>query len=182
MYFFTSHSFSERTVPTQLANTSGQCPSRNHWLLLCYRDVLPEVLPPSTPSTSSDDQLSCIPRVILHVFDSFQMAYNAFGITQDYHHRPTYDPDSFISIYDLSDLPHSSNANPSLQDPPTSSKTQSPPWPWENMSIWQLMSWKLMGSSQKSNTEVTRLVHEVIQALDFSIDDLIHFKSTMESQ
>ena len=182
MYFFTSHSFSERTVPTQLANTSGQCPSRNHRLPLRYRDVLPEVLPPSTPSTSSDDQLSRIPCIILHVFDSFRTAYNAFGIARDYRHRPTYDPDSFISIHDLSDLPHSSNADPSLQDPPTSSKTQSPPWPWENMSIWRLMSWKLTGSSQKSNAEVTRLVREVIQAPDFSIDDLIHFKSTTESR
>ena len=40
-----------------------------------------------------------------------------------------------------------------------------------NMTVWRLMSWKLTGSSQKSNSEVTCLVHEVIQAPDFNVDE-----------
>ena len=44
------------------------------------------------------------------------------------------------------------------------------------------MSWKLTGSSQKSNAEVTCLVREVIQAPDFNIDDLANFNSVTESR
>ena len=63
-----------------------------------------------------------------------------------------------------------------------SSTSHPPPWPWANMTVWQLMSWKLTGSSQKSNSEVTRLVHEVIQAPDFNVDELAHFSSATESR
>lgn len=40
------------------------------------------------------------------------------------------------------------------------------------MGIWRLMTWMITGSRQKSEAEVTRLVHEVIQAEDF---DHSHF-------
>lgn len=50
------------------------------------------------------------------------------------------------------------------------------------MSIWRLMSWKMTGSDQKSNAEVTRLVHEVIRTPDFKVDELAHFNSTTESR
>ena len=55
-----------------------------------------------------------------------------------------------------------------------------PPWPWANMSIWCLMSWKLTGSNQKSNEELTCLVKEVIQAPDFKIADLAKFHALTE--
>ncbi|KIK17786.1 hypothetical protein PISMIDRAFT_40063, partial [Pisolithus microcarpus 441] len=50
------------------------------------------------------------------------------------------------------------------------------------MSIWRLMSWKLTGTNQKSNGEVTCLVHDVIQAADFKIDDLTGFNASSESK
>ena len=59
---------------------------------------------------------------------------------------------------------------------------RAPPWPWANMSIWRLMSWKLTGSNQKSNEELTRLVKEVIQAPDFKIADLAKFHALTESR
>ena len=40
------------------------------------------------------------------------------------------------------------------------------------MGIWQLMTWMMTGSSQKSEAEVIHLVHEVLQAKDF---DPVHF-------
>lgn len=172
-----------QTASTQPPNAPGQRPSRTRRLPPRYRDELPEVPPPAaSASTSLADQSSCVRRVILHVFDSFRTGFNTFGIARDYRHRPTYDPDSFVSIRDLSDLPCHPNADSSLENPTTSSRRRPPPWPWANMSIWRLMSWKLTGSSQKSNAEVTRLVREVIQALDFSIDDLANFNSITESR
>lgn len=43
------------------------------------------------------------------------------------------------------------------------------------------MTWKLTGSAQKSNAEVTQLVHEVLQALDFNIQDLSRFNAFNET-
>ena len=43
------------------------------------------------------------------------------------------------------------------------------------------MRWKESGSNQKSNSEVTRLVHEVLQAPDFSIRDLTGFDASRET-
>jgi len=40
------------------------------------------------------------------------------------------------------------------------------------MGIWRLMTWMMTGSGQKSEAEVTRLVHDVVQAEDF---DRTHF-------
>ena len=43
------------------------------------------------------------------------------------------------------------------------------------------MSWKTTRSSLKSNSEVTRLVHEVLQAPDFNIADLSRFDASREA-
>ena len=43
------------------------------------------------------------------------------------------------------------------------------------------MSWKNSGSAQKSNSEVNRLVHEVLQAPDFNAKDLVSFDASMET-
>ena len=42
------------------------------------------------------------------------------------------------------------------------------------------MSWKLTGSNQKSNDELTRLVKDVIQAPDLKIADLAKFHASTE--
>ncbi|KAH0826072.1 hypothetical protein J3R83DRAFT_5806 [Lanmaoa asiatica] len=49
------------------------------------------------------------------------------------------------------------------------------------MSIWHLMSWKTTEETLKSNSEVTQLVHEVLQALDFNISDLSRFNASKEA-
>ena len=43
------------------------------------------------------------------------------------------------------------------------------------------MSWKNSGSAQKSNSEVNRLVHEVLQAPDFNAKDLVSFDASTET-
>jgi len=57
----------------------------------------------------------------------------------------------------------------------------SPPWPWSNMSIWRLMTWKATSSAQKSDVEVTRLVREVLQAPDFNTQDLSRFNASSKT-
>ncbi|KAL4076807.1 hypothetical protein V8B97DRAFT_2004510 [Scleroderma yunnanense] len=50
-----------------------------------------------------------------------------------------------------------------------------PPWSWSNMLIWRLMAWQLMGNGKKSSAETTRLVHDVLLADDFKLEDLSGF-------
>ena len=42
----------------------------------------------------------------------------------------------------------------------------------QNMIIWRLMTWVFTGSQQKSLSEVNKLVHGVLQAPDFNIQEL----------
>ena len=49
------------------------------------------------------------------------------------------------------------------------------------MSIWHPMRWKATGSNLKSDAEITQLVHEVIKAPDFNIQDLSNFNASHEA-
>ncbi|KAF8554136.1 hypothetical protein OG21DRAFT_1130970 [Imleria badia] len=125
------HSVSEQDEDVTMNNMASwtQHPSRTHRLPLRYRDELPEAPPPISTSSPIADGPSLVHRVILHVFDSIRTCFNTFGIARDYRHRPTYDPDSFVSVHDLSDLPRCPDVNANSSDPITSSSVHSPPWP-----------------------------------------------------
>ena len=160
-------------------------PSRTCHLPRRYRDELPEPAAPAVPTCTVVDLPSLLRRVILHVFDSFRTVFSKFGTARDYRHRPSYDPDAFLSILDLSDLPRRHEVDPngayeSCADCYGPTGERAPPWPWANMSIWWLLTWKLTGNSQKSSNEVTRLVHDVIQAVYFNIDDLGNFNASKQ--
>lgn len=147
-------------------------PPRNQQLPARYRDLLPEpplpvINPQPTPSSSS-----VIPRILLHVFNSFRTQFNKFSIVHAYCHRPSHDPDSFLSVDELSQ-----SCNPIPNPAEGKHGDYSLPWPWLNMSIWRLMIWKETGSTLKSNLEVTWLVHDVLQAPDFNIQDLSLFNA-----
>ena len=118
-----------------------------------------------------------IPRVFLHVWDSFTTQFNKFGIARAYRHRPSHDPDTILPTDELSQP--SQPIVPSFTEGPRGD--YSPPWPWSNMSIWRLMTWKTTGSTQKSDSEVTRLVHEVLLAPDFDLQDLSRFNASRET-
>ncbi|KIO00576.1 hypothetical protein M404DRAFT_69932, partial [Pisolithus tinctorius Marx 270] len=138
-------------------------------------DILPEppvpALQPGASLCASQPQSSGLPHVILHVFDSIQTSFNKFGIAQAYHHRPSYDPDSFILLDELSNA----YINPEQTDTIPASLPALPPQPWKNMSIWRLMTWMMSRSKQKSEAEVTRLINSVLRSDDFSIEDLDGF-------
>jgi len=145
-------------------------PSRTRHLPAQFRDVFPE---PPLPVEPDDPPRTTLPRVILHVFDSICTSFNQFGIARNYHHSPSYDPDAFLSIDQLSDN-HGDEAP--LPIPSTPHALPSPPWPWKNMSIWKLMNWMLTGSRQKSEAEVTQLTN-ILQADDFNPHDLQGFNA-----
>ena len=109
--------------------------------------------------------------MILHIFDSFHTSFNKFGIAHEYHHRPSYDPEGGVLAQEL--------ANPTDDGTAIGSdmERKPPPWPWSNMSIWRLMAWQLTGNGEKSSAETTRLVHDVLLADDFKLEDLSGFNA-----
>ena len=149
-------------------------PSRDRRLPARYRDLLPVPPLPAVEPQPASSSTSILPRVFLHVWDSFTTQFNKFGIARAYRHRPSHDPNEFLSMHELSQpiVPISTEG---LRG------TYPPPWPWPSMSIWRLMSWKNSGSTQKSNSEVNRLVHEVLQATDFNAEDLASFDASTET-
>lgn len=115
-----------------------------------------------------------IRKVILHVRDFFRSATNRFHILREYHHRPSYDPDAYIKPEELSNFRVQARAEASQEDPASSSHPP-PPWPFQNMSQYLLMSWFHSGGTQKSEGEVNRLIKEVIATPDFQPADLTNF-------
>ncbi|KAI6135369.1 hypothetical protein EV401DRAFT_1882007 [Pisolithus croceorrhizus] len=99
-------------------------------------------------------------------------SFNAFWIACEYQHQPSYDPEHSISVHELSKSTGNGSAvvGSDIQCKP-------PPWPWQNMSIWRLMAWQLMGGGKKSSTETTRLVHNMLLAKDFNLEDISGFNA-----
>ncbi|KIK32622.1 hypothetical protein CY34DRAFT_18910 [Suillus luteus UH-Slu-Lm8-n1] len=122
------HPSASSNVPDSTHSDSR--PMRTRRLPLRYRDELPEPPPPVIQNPPAP----LLTHVILHVFDSIHTNMNIFGIACEYCHRPSYDPDQFVSTDELSNIhPHNIGAN-AAQDSdvpsayPTSHK---PPWPWK---------------------------------------------------
>lgn len=139
-----------------------------------FRDLLPE---PPVSTHAPPPPPSSVRRVFLHVFDTFRTQFNNFLIAREYRHRPTHDPDSFVHPNELSaSSPFSLSSQRDIQ------VKHPPPWPWKNMSIWRLMNWTLTGNRQKSVTEVTRLVQDVLEAPDFRMEELEGFDARLETR
>jgi len=152
-------------------------PPHNRQLSARYQDLLSRPPSPVVDPQLATSSSSTIPRVFLYVFDSFCTQLNKFGLTCAYQHRPLHDPDVFLPNNKLSQT----------RDPIISNSAGGkhsdhlPPWPWTNMLIWHLMMWKNTGSTQKSHSEVTHLVHEVLQAPNFNLQDLSNFNASRET-
>ena len=171
---------SSMQVPLNVPVTSSSeqpLPPHNRWLPARYRDLLPEPPLPAVEPQSASSSTSVIPRVVLHIWDSFTTLFNRFSITCTYRHRPSHNPDSFLTMEGLSQQ----NKPITLNSPHGVRGDYSPPWPWSNISIWCLMNWKNTSGNLKSNSKVTRLVQEVLQALDFKIQDLSSFNASRET-
>lgn len=151
--------------------TARNCPNLKQRQPPLIEDMPPEPLVPV--SSTAPIMASGIKRVILHVRDMFHTTTNRFGVMREYLGRPSYDP---ATLADLANFPTEppSFCKPGDHDLP-------PPWPFENMSTFLLMSWYYSGSSQKTEQEVTRLVKDVIGSPEFKLEDLTNFNVHREN-
>lgn len=94
-----------------------------------------------------------------------------------YPHRPSYDPDRFVSLEDLSN-----RSTPAVPlDRSAFEPGNSAPWPFSNMSTYLVMSHLHNGNTQKSEAEMNKLVHGVIRHKDFKAEELSKFDAGREN-
>lgn len=145
-------------------------------------DILPEA-PTPVETVVPANPPPLVRRVILHVHDHFVSAVNSFRLFRDYPDRPSYDPDAFIKITELSNVvPHSSETLVAAASTQSEPLRPSAPWPFANMSIFRLMSFFNSGGTMKSASEANWLVNEVLLTPDFKPEDLIGFDARRESK
>jgi Plavaka transposase len=152
-------------------------PKRRYRLPARYEDILPEGPAPIPPNDNAVAAPTSIRRVILHVRDVLRTGLNRFGIMREYPHRPSYDPDAFVKLKDLSNY---------SKDTPKPSESLAevlpPPWPFKNMSIYLLMDWMNTGSDRKSVGEVDRLAKEILCHKEFNPRHLTGFSVRRENK
>ena len=137
-----------------------------------FRDILPE---PPVPVPAPPPQL---PTVYLIVTNPLKTVANSFGLFRQYLFRPSHDPDAFV---DHSNLSRPTTWTPPPPLPRPGETNRDPPWPFANLSIWRLLRWMNTGSSSKSESEVNRLVEDVLSAPDFHPEDLRNFNAHREN-
>ncbi|KIK45159.1 hypothetical protein CY34DRAFT_32838, partial [Suillus luteus UH-Slu-Lm8-n1] len=129
---------------------------------------------PSPVAESQNQPQHRIRRVLLTLRDSLQTAFNVVGLCRQYPRRPSFEPDQFVpSLLLAKSCPTVADTHNTQTDP--SRGVSKPPFPFPNMTIYRLMRWMNSGSHQKSETEVMRLVKDVIHAEDFNPRDLDGF-------
>src|ERR1700691_3108533 len=161
--------------PIMPALTKSGRPQRAYRPVARYNDIQPAgpaPLPPTTNLPPVSPGSYALPRVILHVRDWMRTRCNEFGLLREYAHRPSYDPDSFISDDNLSNY---TRCHPTGSDPQAPISVRFPPWPFQNMSIYLLMEWMITGGNQKSVREIDRLAKDVLGSESFKLEDLAGF-------
>jgi hypothetical protein len=157
-------------------------PRREYRLPKRFRDNIPEPPAPVPPASPNPDPnphpVGPVRRVILIVRDRLTTVTNSFGIWRDYPRRPSADPDSVLTLEDLS------NSNTPNTTPPDShpSEPRSSYWPFANATIHTVMQWMNNGQTMKSEAETTKFVHNVILAPSFDPADLTGFDAHRENQ
>lgn len=176
------HSPSPPPVPLPLLNRAGR-PMRSAAIPAPPRDILPQA-PPAVldhGTVGESNEPTRIRRVILIVHDTLKTHLNPFRLFRLYKDRPSYDPDAFVSLDDLSNKTCTGIPPQPQHSRSTSGSSVDPAWPFKNMSTFRIMQWLNTGSSVKSEGEATRLVEEVLSASDFDVKDLDGFKAHREN-
>lgn len=166
-------------VPPPSLTQCGR-PSQEYRLPKRFRDNLLEspAHVPTMPS-NSDSNTNIVRQVILIVCDRLVTAKNLFAIWRDYPERPSADPDSHITLEELSNLYHGHLQSQALFE----SKTQHPShWPFLNGTVHGVMQWLNNRQMAKSEAETTKLIHNVILSPNFNPDDLVGFDAHCENQ
>ena len=165
-----------RTSPSLSPLTQAGRPIRNYRLPKRYHpDPLPE---PPCPAVQLDSvgapSLRILPHIKLIVRDTFKTIQNSFGIWREYWHRPSYDPDAFVSVADLAQPHPSSHSVESLDLLPDRG--------YRNKSVSLLMNWQNDGDTTKSDSSINKLVKEVLLHPDFQLSDLKGFSARRENE
>lgn len=156
-------------------------PCRSHRLPKRFRDIIPEPAPvlPSH-NAGAGPEIGHVQRVILIVRDHLITTANSFGIWRDYPRRPTYDPDTTLSLEDLAVRPPSMPPiNPMTQE--DHSSAHPPYWPFANATIHRVMQWLNNGNNVKSESQLNEFVKTVIMSPNFLKDDLSGFDAHREN-
>ena len=175
--------------PPPLLTRSGR-PRREYRLPKRFRDNLPEP-PAPAPITPSNMEANRNPirRIVLIVRDRLVTIMNSFGIWRDYPERPSVDPDSHLTLEELSNSYRHHNGH--LQSHATTTlsfhSSESRPgrpahWPFQNPSVHGVMQWLNNGQTAKSEVETTKLIHDVILSPNFNSADLHGFDAHRENQ
>ena len=168
--------------PVMPALTNAGRLQRAYRLPARYSDLQPAgpaPLPPAINLPPVPPGSYALPRVILHVRNSMRTSLNDFSILREYPHRPSYDPDAFISEDNLSNYHDQCPAD--LQEPALQ-PASSPPWPFRNMSIYLMMQWMITGGNKKSVGEIDRLAKDVLGSTSFKLEDLTGFSARQENK
>jgi hypothetical protein len=166
--------------PSGLPNRKTRRPARYH----DFMDELPPPPPPIVPDIHNDDVLDAGPSNTIYTTPP-----NQFGVFHVFDRGlPTYVPNEFHSLENLSDSPNFtavSDTAPSWWTGFGSSlRHLEESWfaPFLSASAFRLMNWFYGVLTVKSLIELDRLVHEVLLAEDFKIADLHSFRATRENQ
>ena len=178
-------------LPAPQLTQSGR-PQRQYQLPKRFHNNLPEpaaLLPPKTgPANCDSGTATRITWVILIVRDRLVSALNSFGLWRDYPERPTFDPDSNLTLEDLA-TPHRKSESLHFTTPisndldlSNSASAHHTYWPFPNPTIHGVMKWLNNGKTVKSEAEITHFVQDVILAPEFQKADLIDFDAHRENQ
>ena len=169
-------------VPPQSPPPSGFTqsgrPRREYRLPKRFRDNIPE---PPAPVSATPPNLDPVRRVILIVRDRLTTVTNSFGIWRDYPRRPSADPDSLLTLEELSNSHRDSNT-PNTTPDSHPSDSRSSYWPFSNATVHTVMQWMNNGQTMKSEVETTKFIHNVILSPTFDADDLVGFNAHRENQ
>lgn len=174
--------------PDVLQLTQSGRPRREYRLPQRFRDNLPEPpIPAPIPAPilelqELESNLGPRRRVLLIVRDHCITPSNSFGIWRDYPDRPTTDPDTSLTLKDLSNRQHPTFPEQTTANLIAPSDSQPTHWPFPNPTIYAVMQWLNNGKTAKSELEITNFVQKVILAPTFSCRDLIGFDAHRENQ
>ncbi|KAG1789842.1 uncharacterized protein HD556DRAFT_1446632 [Suillus plorans] len=167
---FNNTSCSQTDALLKPSHPLGRIPKHFEHVPLSEEDANYSDTVDAPPARNADPPEYRIQRVLLRLRDALQTSFNCLGLCRLYPRRPSFEPDKFMPSSLLS-----TTCPTVTQESDSQAGILPPPYPFTNMTIYRLMSWMNSGSNQKSETETTRLVKEVLLAGDFDTKHLEDF-------
>lgn len=178
-------------TPEPVLTTAGR-PVRTKRLTWKLLQLLPDppAPAPELEITDPDSDATPPPEPTAFVWENIRSALNNFGLYREYPRVPTHDPDSTLSLDDLSDVPKAAQpapthppaaAGPPLTSDPSSETHSNPYYPFPNSTAWGITNWQWSGSHLKSIQETQRLI-DFLKSDKFNPADLECFNLVKETE